>query len=66
MIIRCAFFRGHIKSGREAAFALLLKERLIPLCRQFPGAEEVRVLHHARTAETGGKSRGKARRWPPD
>jgi antibiotic biosynthesis monooxygenase (ABM) superfamily enzyme len=47
MIIRCAFFRGRIKPGCEAAFQDLLEGRLIPLWRQFPGAEEVRVLHHA-------------------
>ncbi|HXP95541.1 MAG TPA: hypothetical protein VN809_02435 [Telmatospirillum sp.] len=44
MIIRCAFFRGRIKPGREAAFNALLETSLVPLWRLFPGALEVRVL----------------------
>jgi hypothetical protein len=44
MFIRCAFFEGRVKSGCEDAFALFVKERLVPLWTQFPGADEVRVL----------------------
>lgn len=44
MFIRCAFFEGKVKPGCEDAFALFVKERLVPLWTQFPGAEEVRVL----------------------
>ncbi len=44
MFIRCAFFEGKVKPGREEAFATFVKERLVPLWTQFPGAEHVRVL----------------------
>lgn len=44
MYIRCAFFRGHAKSGFEEAFTLFVRDRLAPLWTQFPGAEEVRVM----------------------
>ena len=44
MYIRCAFFEGRVKPGQEVAFTAFVYERLIPLWRQFPGAEEVRVL----------------------
>lgn len=44
MYIRCAFFEGRVKPGHEQAFTTFVHERLIPLWRQFPGAEEVRVL----------------------
>lgn len=44
MLIRCAFFEGKVKPGCDEAFALFVKERLVPLWTQFPGAEEVRVL----------------------
>jgi hypothetical protein len=44
MYIRCAFFEGKVKPGYDQAFALFVKERLVPLWTQFPGAEEVRVL----------------------
>lgn len=44
MFIRCAFFEGKVKAGCHDAFALFVKERLVPLWTQFPGAEEVRVL----------------------
>lgn len=47
MLIRCAFFEGHVKPGHEDAFALFVKNRLVPLWTQFPGAEEVRVLRQA-------------------
>jgi hypothetical protein len=44
MFIRCAFFEGKVKPGCDRAFADFVKERLLPLWTQFPGAEEVRVL----------------------
>jgi hypothetical protein len=44
MFIRCDFFEGKVKSGHEDAFSQFVKERLLPLWTQFPGAEEVRVL----------------------
>lgn len=44
MYIRCAFFEGRVKSGCEEAFATFVKNRLVPLWTQFPGATEVRVL----------------------
>ena len=44
MIIRYALFEGRIHEGREMEFRAFVKERLVPLWTQFPGAEEVRVL----------------------
>ncbi|MCB1431700.1 MAG: hypothetical protein KDK75_04465 [Alphaproteobacteria bacterium] len=44
MFIRCAFFEGKVKPGCDEAFSAFVKERLVPLWTQFPGAEEVRVL----------------------
>lgn len=44
MIIRYALFEGTIHEGREAEFRSFVKERLVPLWTQFPGAQEVRVL----------------------
>lgn len=44
MFIRCAFFEGKVKPGCDDAFAQFVKDRLVPLWTQFPGAEEVRVL----------------------
>ena len=44
MIIRYALFEGKIHEGREAEFRAFVKDRLVPLWTQFPGAEEVRVL----------------------
>ena len=45
MFIRCAFFEGRVKAGREVEFKTFVTNRLVPLWTQFPGAEEVRVLH---------------------
>jgi hypothetical protein len=42
--LRCAFFRGRVKAGQEAAFSEFVRRRLVPLWTRFPGAEEVRVL----------------------
>jgi antibiotic biosynthesis monooxygenase (ABM) superfamily enzyme len=47
MIIRCAFFRGRIKPGREAEFEGMLETVLVPLWRQFPSVQEVRLLRRA-------------------
>jgi hypothetical protein len=44
MYVRCAFFEGWVKPGCDIAFAAFVKERLVPLWTQFPGATEVRVL----------------------
>ena len=44
MYIRCAFFRGHVRPGAEAAFTAFVRDRLVPLWTRFPGAEEVRVM----------------------
>ncbi|MCQ2002913.1 hypothetical protein [Rhizobium sp. NRK18] len=44
MIIRYALFEGEIHAGKEAAFRAYVKDRLVPLWTQFPGATEVRVL----------------------
>jgi hypothetical protein len=44
MFIRCAFFHGHAKPGQEAVFTAYVREQLVPLWTQFPGAEVVRVL----------------------
>lgn len=44
MYIRCAFFRGRAKPGREAEFTAYVAEKLVPLWTRFPGAEEVRIL----------------------
>jgi hypothetical protein len=44
MIIRYALFEGKILEGREAEFQAFVKERLVPLWTQFPGAQEIRVL----------------------
>ena len=44
MLIRCAFFEGHVKPDCEDKFAVFVKERLVPLWTKFPGATEVRVL----------------------
>jgi antibiotic biosynthesis monooxygenase (ABM) superfamily enzyme len=44
MFIRCAFFQGQVRPGHEEAFTRYVREQLVPLWTQFPGAEEVRVL----------------------
>ncbi|SCB58302.1 hypothetical protein GA0061105_104228 [Rhizobium aethiopicum] len=44
MIIRYALFEGEIHPGREEEFRDFVRQRLVPLWTQFPGAEEVRVL----------------------
>jgi hypothetical protein len=44
MLIRCAFFEGHVREGKEAAFEEFIEQRLMPLWRRFPGATDVRLL----------------------
>jgi hypothetical protein len=44
MIIRYALFEGEIHPGKEAEFKTFVKEQLVPLWIQFPGAQEIRVL----------------------
>jgi hypothetical protein len=44
MIIRYALFEGEIHAGKEEEFRTFVKNRLVPLWTQFPGAQEVRVL----------------------
>jgi len=44
MITRFALFEGSVKPGRTLAFRAAVKERLVPLRRQFPGATDVRVM----------------------
>ncbi len=44
MIIRYALFEGTIHQGREAEFRQFVKDRLVPLWTQFPGATQVRVM----------------------
>lgn len=52
MFIRCAFFEGRIKAGKEVEFFRFVEERLLPLWRQFPHAKKVEVLREVET-ETG-------------
>ncbi len=44
MITRFALFEGAVKPGQTAAFRVAVKERLVPLWRQFPGNTDVRVM----------------------
>lgn len=53
MFIRCVFFSGRIKPGRDAEFDAIVEERLMPLWAQFPGVTELRVL---RQIETDGET----------
>ena len=48
MYIRCAFFEGRVKAGQEEAFARFVKDRLVPLWTQFPGARGSARLATAR------------------
>lgn len=43
--VRCAFFEGRILAGREDSFRAFVQHKLLPLWRQFPGAERVEVLY---------------------
>ncbi|MCV0429781.1 MAG: antibiotic biosynthesis monooxygenase [Roseibium sp.] len=44
MITRFALFEGSVKPGKTEAFRAAVKERLVPLWRQFPGNSDVRVM----------------------
>ncbi|TYC68934.1 hypothetical protein FMN63_09830 [Stappia sp. BW2] len=44
MITRFALFEGSIKPGRTEDFRAAVKDRLVPLWRQFPGNSDVRVM----------------------
>ena len=48
MFIRCAFFQGNVKPGKEQAFNDYIRKELVPLWTRFPGAQEVRVLQASR------------------
>jgi hypothetical protein len=39
MLIRCAFFRGHVKPGMEEEFFRHVHDKLVPLWSQFPGVQ---------------------------
>jgi hypothetical protein len=52
MYKRLAFFEGTISHGREAEFDAYIRERLVPLWTQFPGATRVEVLREVE-AEDG-------------
>lgn len=45
MFIRCAFFKGKIKPGMEAAFHAHWRSSLVPLWSAFPHLLELRVLN---------------------
>ena len=44
MITRYAFFQGNVKDENIEAFRKFTLENLVPLWKQFPGAQEVRVM----------------------
>src|SRR4051812_36243469 len=44
LITRTAIFEGRIKLGMEDRFFSEIKERLVPLWKQFPHASNVRLL----------------------
>ncbi|MEP5729720.1 MAG: hypothetical protein ABJL67_10110 [Sulfitobacter sp.] len=44
MITRFALFEGTVKAGQTEAFRAAVKDRLVPLWRQFPGNIDVRVM----------------------
>lgn len=52
MFKRLAFFEGSIAAGREADFDAYIKDRLVPLWTQFPGATRVEILREVE-AEDG-------------
>ena len=47
MLIRCAFFRGHVKPGMEEEFFRHVHDKLVPLWSQFPGVQEVRAFPYS-------------------
>ena len=52
MLKRLAFFEGRVAEGRDAEFDGYIRERLLPLWNQFPGATRVEVLREVE-AEDG-------------
>lgn len=44
MITRYALFEGRVKPGQIEAFRDAVRDRLVPLWRQFPGTLDVRVM----------------------
>jgi hypothetical protein len=44
MYTRSAIFEGRIHPGREEEFFAIVRERLVPIWKQMPGALEVRVM----------------------
>lgn len=44
MITRFALFEGSINEGQTEAFREAVKSRLVPLWKQFTGAQEVKVM----------------------
>ncbi|SIO14015.1 hypothetical protein [Vannielia litorea] len=44
MFIRCAFFKGLIKQGKEEEFHAYWRENLVPLWSAFPHLLELRVM----------------------
>ncbi|MEP2640658.1 hypothetical protein [Roseobacter sp.] len=44
MITRLALFEGTVKPGQTDAFRAAVKDRLVPLWKQFPGNTDVRVM----------------------
>ncbi len=44
MFIRCAFFKGKVKEGRQQEFDDYIDSVLVSSWAAFPGAQEVRVL----------------------
>lgn len=44
MITRYALFEGSVKDGHTDDFRAAVKDQLVPLWRQFSGAQEVRVM----------------------
>ncbi len=44
MITRFALFEGSVKPGKTDEFRTAVKDRLVPLWRQFPGNSDVRVM----------------------
>ena len=44
MITRYALFEGSVRPGKTDAFRAAVLDRLVPLWKQFAGAQEVRVM----------------------
>lgn len=44
MFVRCAFFHGHVKPGRQAEFDDHIAAELHALWTRFPNVQEVRLL----------------------